>query len=66
MIDAKIWDAPMITIVKLKPKDGVLLENTERFRRVLGKLNYLTITHPDIAFPVSVASKFKSSPRPSH
>nr|GEU45391.1 uncharacterized mitochondrial protein AtMg00810-like [Tanacetum cinerariifolium] len=30
------------------------------------KLNYLTITHPDIAFPVGVVSQFLTAPRTSH
>ena len=41
-------------------------KNPERYRRVVGRLNYLTITRPDIAFPVSVVSQFMSSPRTAH
>lgn len=29
-----------------------------RYRRLVRKLNYLTITHPDIAFTISVVSQF--------
>ena len=32
----------------------------------MGKLNYLTITHPDISFVVSVISQFISAPRSTH
>ena len=35
-------------------------------RRLVGKLNYLTITRPDISFPVSVVSPFLQSPCDSH
>jgi hypothetical protein len=66
MIDAKPCEAPMIPSVKLKADDGDPLENPERYRRVVGRLNYLTITRPDIAFPVSVVSQFMSSPRTAH
>nr|GEZ38952.1 uncharacterized protein [Tanacetum cinerariifolium] len=34
--------------------------------RVVGKLNHLTITRPDIAFPVSVVSQFLTAPRMLH
>ncbi|KAJ9546398.1 hypothetical protein OSB04_018941 [Centaurea solstitialis] len=34
-----------------KADDGDPLENLEKYRRVMGRLNYLTITRPDIAFP---------------
>ncbi|RVW39422.1 Retrovirus-related Pol polyprotein from transposon TNT 1-94 [Vitis vinifera] len=37
-----------------------------RYRRLVGKLNYLTITRPYISFPVSVVSQFLQSPCDSH
>ncbi|RVX17381.1 Retrovirus-related Pol polyprotein from transposon RE2 [Vitis vinifera] len=37
-----------------------------RYQRLVGKLNYLTITRPDISFPVSVVSQFLQSPCDSH
>ncbi|RVX10385.1 Retrovirus-related Pol polyprotein from transposon RE1 [Vitis vinifera] len=37
-----------------------------RYRRLVGKLNYLTITRPDVSFPVSVVSQFLQSPCDSH
>ena len=66
MIGAKPSDTPMIPNVKLGLEDGELLEDPERYRRLVGKLNYLTITRPDIAFSVSVVSQFMNSPRTSH
>lgn len=32
----------------------------------MGKLNYLTITRPNIVFPVSMVSQFMSGPRTLH
>ena len=32
----------------------------------MGKLNYLTLTRPDISFPVSIVSQFLNSPCDSH
>ena len=38
-----------------------MFEDPERYRRLVGKLNYLTVTRPDIAHPVSVVSQYMSS-----
>ncbi|RVW19880.1 Retrovirus-related Pol polyprotein from transposon RE2 [Vitis vinifera] len=45
---------------------GEPLGDPGRYRRLVGKLNYLTITRPDISFPVSVVSQFLQSPCDSH
>ena len=47
-------------------KEGELFEDPERYRRLVRKLNYLTVTHPDIAYSVSVLSQYMSSPTVSH
>ena len=52
--------------VKLIPGQGEPLGDPGRYRRLVGKLNYLTITHPDIFFPTSVVSQFLQSPSDSH
>ena len=43
-------------------REGKLFEDPERYRKLVGKLNYLTVTCPDIAHSVSVVSQYKSSP----
>ena len=35
-------------------------------RRLVGKLNYLTVTRPDIAYSVSIVSQYLSSPTIEH
>ena len=45
---------PMDPNVKLYEDQGKLLSNPERYRCLIGKLNYLTITRLDILFAVSV------------
>ena len=66
MLDYKLVDTPMDPNVKLVPSQGELLRDPGRYRRLVGKLNYLTITRPDISFPVSVVSQFLQSPCDSH
>ncbi|XP_070022657.1 uncharacterized mitochondrial protein AtMg00810-like [Nicotiana sylvestris] len=36
------------------------------YRRLVGRLNYLTVTRPDIAFAISVVSQFMSAPNVKH
>ena len=66
MLDCKPIDTPMEPNVKLIPRQGEPLRDPGRYRRLVGKLNYLTITCPDISFPVSVVSQFLQSPCDSH
>ncbi|KAL6311415.1 hypothetical protein AAG906_035489 [Vitis piasezkii] len=47
-------DTPMDPNVKLIPGQGEPLGDPGRYRRLVGKLNYLTITRPNISFLVSV------------
>ena len=37
-------------------KGGELCKDPDRYRRLVGKLNYLTVSRPDIAYSVSVVS----------
>ena len=59
-------DTPMNPNVKLLPRQGEPLSNPERYRRLVGKLNYLTMTRLDFSYPVSVVSQFMISPCDSH
>ena len=43
---------PIVPNVKLTMDDGYVSENIERHRKMVGKLNYLTVTCPDPAFSV--------------
>ena len=66
MLDCKSVDTPMDPNVKLVLGQGELLRDPGRYLRLVGKLNYLTITRPDILFLVSVVSQFLQSPCDSH
>src|SRR6516165_7589582 len=66
MLDCRPIDSPMDPNIKLLPGQGEPLADPGRYRRLVGKLNYLTITRPDISFSVSVVSQFLQSPCDSH
>ena len=46
---------------KLTTEEGELFFDPERYRRLVGKLIYLTITRLDLSFVVGVVSQFMQS-----
>lgn len=46
--------------------DEHLLTEPDVYRRLIGRMMYLTITRPDITFAVNKLCQFTSAPRPSH
>ena len=62
---AKPCSTPMAPNVRLT-KERELFEDLERYRRLVRKLNYLTVTRPNIAYSVSVLRQYMSSPTVSH
>ena len=60
-LGAKPCSSPMAPGVHLT-REGELFEDLERYRRLVAKLNYLTVTRSDIAHSVSVLSQCMSSP----
>ena len=66
MLDYKLVDTPMDPNVKLVPGQEEHIKDPERYRRLVGKLNYLTITQPNISFLVSIVSQFLQSPYNGH
>ena len=61
----KPYSSPMVPSVHLS-REGETFEDPERYRRLVGKLNYLTITRPNIAHSVSVVSQYMSTPTLDH
>ena len=56
----------MVPNVKLLLEEGELLYDPGKYMKLVGKLNYLTVTRPNVAFDVSVVSQFMSSSQISH
>ncbi|XP_019084251.1 PREDICTED: uncharacterized protein LOC109125910 [Camelina sativa] len=57
---------PMIPNLKMYKEQGDLLEDRKQYRRIVGKLMYLTITRPDITFAVNKLCQYISAPHTPH
>lgn len=57
---------PMEQNLSLTPTDGTLLNDPTKYRRLIGRLIYLTVTRPDIVYSVRVLSQFMQEPRKPH
>ena len=57
---------PLLTNLKLSTDDGNLLPHPEQYRRLIGRLLYLSITRPDVSYAVQHLSQFVSTPRQPH
>ncbi|XP_074301014.1 uncharacterized protein LOC141632361 [Silene latifolia] len=62
----KATSFPMQKGLKLSIDQGELLTEPEVYRRLIGRLLYLSLTRPDIAYSVQHLSQFLSSPREPH
>ena len=56
LLDCKPVNSPMDPNVKLVLGQGEPLRDPRKYRRLVGKTNYLNITRPDISFLMSVVS----------
>ncbi|XP_073224732.1 uncharacterized protein [Cicer arietinum] len=66
LLACKPPSTPMDPTLKVHPTSGHLLSDPLVFRRLIGKLLYLTHTRPDISFGVCRLSQFLSAPTDLH
>ena len=59
-------DTPLEVNAKYLCDEGDILPNPLLYRLLVGSLNYLTITRPDISFAVQQVSQFMHTPRHLH
>jgi hypothetical protein len=66
MDGAKDVTIPLSTSVSLKLNDGSAVVNPTEYRKVIGALQYLSLTRPDISFAVNKLSQFMHCPSTIH
>jgi hypothetical protein len=66
MLGAKEVSTPLSTTVALQLIDGTSSVDSTEFRRVIGGLQYLSLTRPDISFAVNKLSQFMHKPSTTH
>ncbi|XP_019085571.1 PREDICTED: uncharacterized protein LOC109126466 [Camelina sativa] len=66
MLEAKPVHTPMATSPKLTITSGIPLVDPSQYRSVVGSLQYLAFTHPDISFVVNRLSQLMHSPTDHH
>ncbi|XP_075515853.1 uncharacterized protein LOC142550661 [Primulina tabacum] len=66
LLGAKPAKFPMEQSLKLTFTEGDILKNPTHYRRLVGKLIYLTITRPEISFAFNTLSQFMQQPRQPH
>jgi len=63
---AKPAKFPLPRGLKLTSDTGLVLENPKPYRRIIGRLLYLTLTRPDISYVVQHLSQFLQHPTDLH
>ena len=63
MLNCKSEPTPLNVNEKLIVDDGTSMSSARCYRSIVGGLNYLSHTRPDIAYVVGVVSKFMHGPK---
>ena len=64
--NAKPYSSPMASNCRYTSTDGTPFENINFYRSIVGSMQYLAFTRPDLAFVVHKVSKFMHNPLGTH
>ncbi|XP_004293223.1 PREDICTED: uncharacterized mitochondrial protein AtMg00810-like [Fragaria vesca subsp. vesca] len=65
-LGAKPSQFPVEQNLVLTQEDGDVLKDASQYRRMVGRLIYLTITRPDLVYAMHILSQFMGKPRQPH
>ncbi|KAM1377387.1 hypothetical protein ACFX1Q_038885 [Malus domestica] len=65
-LGAKVATSPMEQNLSLRKDEGQCITDPSSYRRLIGRLIYLTITRPDLVYAVHILSQFMEKPRTPH
>ena len=63
---AKDVSTPLSTTQSFQLVDGTVIVDRSKFRRIIGSLQYISLTRPDISFAVNKLSQFMHKPTTNH
>ena len=66
MQNNKPSSTPTVMGLKLSNEDCSKVVNSILYKRMVGRLMYLTATRPDIMYAVSLISRFMETPKETH
>lgn len=66
LLGCKPAKTPMVSNLHLSKTASDLLPDPSVYRRLVGRLLYLTITQPDLAYSVQILSQFMDKPAQTH
>lgn len=65
LLDSKLVATPLVAGESLT-SDGTIFDDPTLYRSLVGVLQYLTITHPDLSYDVNLVSQFLYAPTMEH
>ncbi|XP_043699881.1 uncharacterized mitochondrial protein AtMg00810-like [Telopea speciosissima] len=66
MADCKPVLTAMATTIKASSAGGVAFSDATKYRSIIGALQYITLTRPDVAFSVNRVCQFMHNPSEDH